>query len=481
MKRLFFFFLAAAIFALPFIKNKKEKAMERNCNKLKYEKSPYLLQHKDNPVCWYPWGKEAFEKAKKEDKPIFLSIGYSSCYWCHVMEKDSFEDKEVAEFLNKHFISIKVDREERPDVDSVYMDAVTALTGRGGWPLSVFLTPDLKPFWGGTFFYKKDFLHILHSIAEAWQKKREELVNNAKVLTKAINKEVASASTPSLTLSLFKQAAKERLSYVDWEWGGFGNAPKFPPSVYFNYLLSSSFINNDKEVEKALRITLDKMALGGIFDHLGGGFHRYSTDRYWLVPHFEKMLYDNALLLTVYSKAYLLFKDKFYLAIARETANFLLNTMRTRGGAFISAIDAGDVGKEGEYYTWSYEELRHCLSEEEIKLAEEVYNISTRGNFEGKNILYFKTKEQWARANTEEFLRIKGKLLKCRESKEHPRIDDKVLTNWNSLAISGLLSFYRATGEKNYYLAAKKAAKFILDKSFKKGRLYHRWRENETK
>ncbi|MCB0360146.1 MAG: thioredoxin domain-containing protein, partial [Bdellovibrionales bacterium] len=330
--------------------------MTTTSNRLSTEKSPYLLQHRDNPVAWFPWGDAAFDAARSENKPIFLSIGYSTCYWCHMMEHDSFEREDVAAVLNEHFISIKVDREELPDVDKVYMDAVIAMTGRGGWPLSVFLTPNRKPFYGGTFFWRHQFVGLLQRIAALWQSKRNDVERSAEQLTETLRGMVVPPAAGPLTEAPLRKAAEELATHFDERWGGFGPAPKFPRSESISFLLREYQHSGEQHLLNMAELTLQRMAAGGIYDHIGGGFSRYSTDERWLVPHFEKMLYDNALLATTYLEAAQVTGSDSYAAIARETLEFLLRDMRDSRRGFYSAFDAGEVHREGEYYVWTEKE-----------------------------------------------------------------------------------------------------------------------------
>ncbi len=440
-------------------------------NHLHLEKSPYLLQHKDNPVHWYPWGEEAFAEAQKQDKPVFLSIGYSTCYWCHVMEKDSFELQEVADVLNTSFISIKVDREERPDIDAIYMDAVQAMTGHGGWPMSMFLTPEKKPFYGGTFFYRQHFIEILGALATAWQNDREKIEKSASELTAYLSsRQVPPASSAKLTESP-TVAFKEYRESFDSTHGGFGSAPKFPPAAQLAFLLRHYVrTKNDTSLQMVTR-TLDSMFAGGIYDQIGGGFSRYSTDEKWLVPHFEKMLYDNALLAKVYFEAFQLTKQRSYREVACETLEYVLRDMSAPEGGFYAAEDAGEVDKEGEYYVWSHAELKALLSAEEIKSLEAVFSLPKKGNFEGNIVLSLLSPEARSRIPQEMLQKLRNE----REKRKRPHLDDKVLTSWNALMISALAKGYLVTGEKRYLQAATNAALFIQKTLYKDGILYHRY------
>ena len=445
-------------------------------NQLGQEKSPYLLQHKDNPVWWYSWGDAAFESARLENKPIFLSIGYSTCYWCHVMEKDSFETQEVADVLNEHFICIKVDREERPDVDSIYMDVVSILTGHGGWPMSVFLTPELKPFWGGTFFYRQQFITILKRLAEIWEKDRSQAVESAAQITQAINREVGSADEIEIGDEFLKALLASEVSGYDANYGGFGGAPKFPPAMAIGFLLRAHRRTGDRHTLEMATTTLDKMARGGIYDQLGGGFARYSTDEKWLVPHFEKMLYDNALLAWAYLEAFQVSGKKEFSRIASETLEYVLRDMTDKEGGFVSAQDAGEVGKEGEYYVWAANELKSLLSAKEYEAISRIYGVTDGGNFEhGQNILNITSKVGWDELDNTTVKSARKKLFSARSLRIPPHRDDKVLTAWNGLMISSLAKGFQVLGDERYLSAARCAAQFIKAKMFKNGRLIRRY------
>jgi uncharacterized protein YyaL (SSP411 family) len=445
-------------------------------NQLDQEKSPYLLQHKDNPVWWYSWGEAAFSAAKNENKPIFLSIGYSTCYWCHVMEKDSFETQAVADVLNEHFVCIKVDREERPDVDSIYMDVVSILTGHGGWPMSVFLTPDLKPFWGGTFFYQEQFITILKRIAEIWQKERNQAVESAAQITQAINRDIGLNQEIEVGKDFLNALLASEASNFDANHGGFGAAPKFPPAMAIGFLLRAYHRTSDKNALEMANHTLDKMARGGIYDQLGGGFARYSTDEKWLVPHFEKMLYDNALLSWAYLEAFQISNRTEFAHIAAQTLDYVIRDMTDKEGGFFSAQDAGEVGKEGEYYVWTAGEAKKLLSAKEYSALTEAYGVSEGGNFEhGQNILNVAAKIAWPDLDRPELKSARAKLFQARLVRTPPHRDEKVLTAWNGLTISSLAKGYQVLGEEKYLIAAQSAAQFIKTKMFRNGRLIRRY------
>ncbi|MCH2118569.1 MAG: thioredoxin domain-containing protein, partial [Pirellulales bacterium] len=393
-------------------------------NQLAQETSPYLLQHKDNPVDWYPWGEKAIAKARQEDKPIFLSIGYSACHWCHVMEHESFESEALARVLNAHFVSIKVDREERPDLDQIYMNAVQMLTGHGGWPMSLFLTPDLKPFYGGTYWPPQasrgmpGFDQILAAVQQAWQERREKAIEGAEHLTEELRK-VGLSDTESLVEQLsgdlIDNAAAQMRRAHDPAHGGFGTAPKFPQSMALQLLLRHWNQSGQKSSLEVVRVTLNRMASGGIYDHLGGGFARYSVDARWLVPHFEKMLYDNALLGGAYLNAYLATGDKQYERVVREILNYVLRDMTDPAGGFYSTEDADSEGSEGLYYTWTPDEITAVLGPEKASTLNRVYGVSEEGNFEGRNILHLaRTIEQSARVLNRDEQELREELSESR-------------------------------------------------------------------
>jgi len=450
-------------------------------NKLSEEKSPYLLQHKDNPVHWFAWGEDAFALAKKENKPIFLSIGYSTCYWCHVMEKDSFEKEEVADVLNANFISIKIDREERPDIDSIYMDYVVASTGHGGWPMSVILTPDLKPFFGGTFFYKEQFISLLQQITAAWQNSQQDIQDSAEKIVAYLRTKEAQSNPIELNNTIFQHVLEQLAGSFDERWGGFGQKPKFPQADRIALLLR---ISRSWDSEDALLMavkTLEQMARGGIYDHLGGGFHRYSTDSMWLAPHFEKMLYDNALLSCVYLEAFQLTKKQIFADVAARTLDYVLSDMTAPSGGFYSAEDAGDVGKEGEYYVWTANELKDLLTPEEFAVAEEVYRVSSNGNFEHQtNILHLRESVDWSAKQDALVLSLEKKLLNARKQRKAPHKDDKILTEWNGMMISALAFGARVLGDSRYLKAAQKAAHFIKASLCSNDKLQRRFRDGEA-
>lgn len=470
----------------------------RRPNRLINEKSPYLLKHAYNPVDWFFWGEEAFSKAKAEDKPIFLSIGYSSCHWCTVMERESFEDEKTAAILNGRFVPIKVDREERPDIDEVYMKAVTTLTGHGGWPLSVFLTPDLKPFYGGTYYPPvprhglPGFPEVLSFIADTWKTKRQEIVESSDEITKAIREGYELKGEGALSQVLLDNAYAVVLSAHDPQFGGFGRPPKFPLPSYLGFLLRYNARTRKGSALGPVMKTLDAMAAGGIHDHLAGGFHRYSTDRYWLVPHFEKMLYDNALLAKTYADAYRSTRAERYAETARDVLGWILEEMTSPEGGFFSAQDADTPEGEGSYYTWTPAEVSQVLGEEDGAIFCDYYGVTADGNFEGKrsilNVVSTPEKTATRLGLTVERVESalatgRGKLLDARRKRSRPAVDDKVLASWNGLAISALACAYQALQDDRYLLAAAKAADFVLSRLIKRGRspmLLRRYRDGDV-
>ena len=452
-------------------------------NRLGKEKSPYLLQHKDNPVDWYPWGEEAFAKAKKEDKPVFLSIGYSTCHWCHVMAHESFEDEEVAELLNRDFVCIKVDREERPDVDAVYMSVCQALTGSGGWPLTVFMTAEQTPFFAGTYFPKRGrygqygLMELLERISYLWQHERQQLLDAGSEIAHVVNQNHAPDRQEPSPL-LVETAYHQLLRRFDPQWGGFGGAPKFPAPHNLLFLLRYGKSAQEQEALDMATETLEAMAHGGIHDHIGGGFSRYSTDEKWLVPHFEKMLYDNALLLMAYVTAFQHTKNTFFADVAYRTADYILRELTDEQGGFCCGQDADSDGVEGKYYVFTPEEVREVLGEADGAVFCRLYDITDSGNFEGKSIPHRigAEAEGWGREDP----RLQ-KLYGCRLHRTQLHKDDKVLLSWNGWTIMALVRAGQALGEKRYLDAAMKAQRFICSEMRDENdRLYLRWREGEA-
>jgi uncharacterized protein YyaL (SSP411 family) len=455
----------------------------KSSNRLANEKSPYLLQHAHNPVDWYPWGDEAFVKAKKEDKPIFLSIGYSTCHWCHVMERESFEDKEVAELLNKYFVSIKVDREERPDIDQIYMNACHAMTGEGGWPLTVVMTPDKRPFFTGTYFPKESrwgrsgLMDILQQLADAWEKDRGHIDSVGNRVTQIL--QTQSEGTPGkLKESVIEEAFNELVLRFDNNYGGFGSAPKFPTPHNMLFLLRYWHKTGDAKALTMVEKTLKSMVKGGIFDHIGFGFHRYSTDEKWLVPHFEKMLYDNALLAYVFTEAYEATKKALYKDIVGKIFTYILRDMTSPEGGFYSAEDADSEGVEGKFYVWTPEEVIEVLGGKDGQWFCDIFDISSKGNFESESI------PNLIGSGIVENDRVKlcqEKLFSAREKRIHPHKDDKILTSWNSLMIAALAKGARVFKDDNLCRASEKTVNLIFSKLVnKEGRLLARYRDGHA-
>ena len=449
-------------------------------NQLKSETSPYLLQHAENPVNWYPWCEEAFEKAKTENKPIFLSIGYSTCHWCHVMAHESFEDNKTAEILNKYFISIKVDREERPDIDSVYMSVCQAFTGSGGWPMSIFMTWDKKTFFAGTYFPPQSrygmpsFSELLNAIANQWYSNKKDLLESAEKIIKHLINTQSDEKTQTNS-DLIQRAVQIFEHTFDSTHGGFGDAPKFPTPHNLLFLMLYAKQHNNSDALKMAEKTLLQMRKGGIFDHIGYGFSRYSTDKYYLAPHFEKMLYDNALLIMAYSSLYSITNNNIYLDTAEKTAEYILNEMTSEDGGFYSAQDADSEGIEGKYYTFSLKEIINILGEENGREFAEVFDITDGGNFEGVNIPNL-LKSNNLRAEFQDEIK---KLYTYRKNRFKLHLDDKILLSWNSMMIAALSMLYRVTRNKKYLNAAQKSQKFIENNMSDELRLYKSFRDGK--
>jgi uncharacterized protein len=445
-------------------------------NRLSRETSPYLLQHAENPVDWYPWGEEALAAATADDRPIFLSIGYAACHWCHVMERESFEDAETASFLNEHFVPIKVDREERPDLDGIYMDAVQSMTGQGGWPLSAFLTPDGRPFFAGTYFPKEalhgmpSFRQVLEAIAEAWRDRRADIERQGGRIVEAISK---AASMPGshepLTSEIATRALDELRKAFDERWGGFGGAPKFPQPMTLEFVLRMA-VRGTPDALHMLATTLDRMASGGVYDQVGGGFARYSTDAAWHVPHFEKMLYDNAQLAQLYVRAWLLTRDDRYRRVATETLDYLRREMRHAEGGFFSSQDADAEGVEGKFSTWSWNELVALVGEE----AATAFGARPEGNWEGTNVLWLPNGGEPEGLDLDEARRV---LFETRERRTRPATDDKILTAWNAMAIQAFAEAGRAFDEPGFVETSETCLRFLLANLRRHdGRLLRSWR-----
>jgi uncharacterized protein YyaL (SSP411 family) len=507
-----------------------------HANRLINEKSPYLLQHANNPVDWYPWGKDAFEKARREDKPIFLSVGYSTCHWCHVMERESFENQEIARLINDGFVPIKVDREERPDIDQVYLEAVQAIAGRGGWPMSVFLMPDGRPFSGGTYFPPEQFKQVLARVSRMYREERAKVEAAAVAVTESVAAMVGRPRPPAQaepTERLVRRALDVLRRSFDAAHGGFGGAPKFPPHSAIALLLHEHTSGADETLLPMVTATLDGMALGGIHDHIGGGFHRYATDERWFLPHFEKMLYDNALMLRNYAQAHAVTGDPLYRQVADSLLAWIGREMTSPEGAFYSALDAESEGVEGKFYLWRRAEIMQTLGEEEGRLFCAVYGIEEQGNYReeasgsstGENIPYLRRRlsasaqelglspadpstatlrsacsaevasatkagrEATSLRSTSSLstglesrlAAAREKLLAARERRPRPHRDDKIITSWNGLMIGSLAYAGRALGEPHCTEMAQRAAGFVLDNLYLNKRLLRRWREGEAK
>jgi len=466
-------------------------------NRLQYETSPYLLQHADNPVDWYAWGDEAFEKARSEDKPILLSVGYSACHWCHVMAHESFEHEPTAKMMNELYVNIKVDREERPDVDDVYMQAVQAMTRGGGWPMTVFLLPDGRPFYGGTYypleprFGMPAFRQILTGVADAFKNRRAEVEQAASSLTQSLDRDLMGigGDVSDLNAELLDTAAKGLLQNFDSEHGGFGGAPKFPNPMNLEFLLRSYSRAGDTKALEAATFTLIKMARGGIYDQIGGGFHRYSVDAIWLVPHFEKMLYDNAQLSRVYLHAWQATGDGFFKRIAEEIDDYILREMTDSSGGFYSTTDADSEGEEGKFFVWSKDELENLLGDD-AEVAIEYWGVSSHGNFEGHNILYVPNDELVSARRLglsvdelrAKLASIKDKLYATRTHRVHPGLDDKMLTAWNGMMLASLAEAARVLDRADYREAAARNGDFILRELMTAdGRLLRTHKKGESK
>ncbi len=472
--------------------------MNSSSNHLKNQKSPYLLQHVNNPVDWYPWNDEAFKIAKSKNKPIFLSIGYSTCHWCHVMAHESFEDEEVASLLNDNFVCIKVDREERPDIDKIYMSVCHMITGRGGWPLTIVMTPDKKPFFAATYMPKetrygmKGMLELIPKIKKLWENNEEELLKTANEITATLQKFTKNNEGQEITITTLEKTYNQLFNSFDEIYGGFGAQPKFPTPHNLIFLLRYWKRTGDKYSLKMVETTLEQMRQGGIYDHLGFGFHRYSTDNKWILPHFEKMLYDQALLIIAYTEAYQATKKQIFKKTAEEIIEYVLRDMTSEQGGFYSAEDADSEGEEGKFYIWNYEELVQILTKKEFDLIMKFYGINKDGNFVleaevmGKlNILYQKMSledfAKYYRITEKELLenleKIRKKLFEIREKRIHPGKDDKILTDWNGLMIAALAKAAQVFDNTNYIKNSEKALNFILKNMIQNnGEILHRYR-----
>jgi uncharacterized protein len=468
----------------------------KHTNRLIHETSPYLLDHAHNPVDWFAWGAEAFERAKREDKPVLLSVGYAACHWCHVQARESFENEDIARLMNENFVCIKVDREERPDIDSIYMNAVQMMTGHGGWPMTVFLTPDQVPFYAGTYFPPEDrhgmpgFPRILAAVAEAYRSRRDDVDDNAREVLKQLNRLSEFAdSDEDLSEHLLDEAARGILRNLDPVNGGFGSRPKFPPTMTLAFLLRWHKRTLDSAALNAVELTLEKMARGGMYDQLGGGFHRYSVDERWLVPHFEKMLYDNALLSRLYVDAWLATGKEFYRQIVVETLDYVRREMTDAGGGFYSTQDADSEGEEGKFFVWTPDEVKALLGEDDARLFNRYFDVSEVGNFEGHSILHVDTDlSAVARLMGVTPERLSGViergrrvLFEARERRVKPARDEKILTAWNGLMLRSFAEAARSLERDDYREVAVRNADFLLKNLRRDGRLLRTHKDGESK
>lgn len=465
-------------------------------NRLANETSPYLLQHANNPVDWYPWGQEALDRARDENKPILLSVGYSACHWCHVMERESFENDEIAGLMNDNFVSVKVDREERPDIDSIYMNAVQAMTGHGGWPMTVFMTPDGKPFYGGTYFPPEDrgpmpgFKRVLLSLAQAYREDQKGIAKTTDQLIERMEaySAIAGGNDP-LTEDIMRQAFVAVATQFDPRDGGVGMQPKFPQPMTYEFLLRFYLKFGEPHALEIVELTLDKMAEGGIYDQIGGGFHRYSVDNVWLVPHFEKMLYDNALLVKLYLHAYQVTGKDLYKRVVEETLDYVTREMLHESGGFYSAQDADSEGVEGKFFIWTPSQIDEILGKEDAKIFEKYYGVTLHGNFEGRNILNVtQDATEVAREfglTDHEFVdlisRAKSKLLAVRDERIHPATDDKILTSWNGLMMRAYAEAAAVLNKPDYAQIAERNAAFICDNMKPDGRLLRTYKDGRAR
>lgn len=468
----------------------------KHTNRLSRETSPYLLQHAHNPVDWYPWGEEAFQKAKSENKPVLLSIGYSACHWCHVMEHESFENEKIAALMNELFVNIKVDREERPDLDEIYMNAVQMLTGRGGWPMTLFLTPERKPFYGGTYFPPEDrqgmpgFPRILLGVSQAYRERPDDVEKSVAQILAALQRMSESPETSkTFSASIIADGVEKLARAYDHDNGGFGQAPKFPNAgVYELFLRHYSRSKDERSLEMVVH-TLTKMARGGIYDHLGGGFHRYSVDAKWLVPHFEKMLYDNAQLVGVYAHAYTITRDPLFKSVVEQTAGYLLREMLQPEGGFYSTQDADSEGEEGKFFVWTADQINRVVGEAQGEIFCRMYDVGEPGNFEGKSILHpILTVDQASKLFRKEpseievlVARAKQQLFAERENRIKPFRDEKFITAWNGLMLSGLAQAIKVTDNPAAVDAAKQTVEFIFKSMFRDGFLLHTYKDGQAK
>ncbi|MGC4020778.1 MAG: thioredoxin domain-containing protein [Cyclobacteriaceae bacterium] len=450
-------------------------------NKLIHATSPYLLQHAHNPVHWQEWGNEALEEAKKFDKPILVSIGYSSCHWCHVMERESFESEDVAAIMNESFVCIKVDREERPDIDHIYMESVQAMGAHGGWPLNVFLTPDQKPFYGGTYFPPQQWARLLLQVAQTFKIKRAEINQSAHELAQHLQTSDLQRFAKENADDVFSREKLENMfsilqSKFDTKWGGIEKAPKFVMPTVWLWLLRYHFVSRNESALVMVTRTLKQMTRAGLYDQLGGGFSRYSVDGEWFAPHFEKMLYDNAQLLSLYAEAYAITKDDFFKAVAYETVSWIKREMTSKEGGFYSALDADSEGTEGRFYTWTWDEIATAVGENKIEIAN-YFHCTENGNWEhGQNILVREPEQE----ETDSIKSLKQKLFNFREKKVRPSLDDKILTGWNAMTIQGLMDCYKAFGDELFLQLAIKNIRFIEENLIKEGRVFRAFKNKHS-
>lgn len=451
--------------------------MNRKANRLIHSGSLYLRQHAFNPVDWHEWSDEAWIKARAEDKPVIVSIGYASCHWCHVMERECFENEELAGLMNRYFICIKVDREERPDIDQIYMDAVQAMGLNGGWPLNVFLTPNQQPFYGGTYFPPGSWKQVLTGIADAWQQRREEIVQSAVHLTDHLKNDIGkNLQSTSLAAYQAPQAWQKLKTKIDQRFGGLAKAPKFILPSVWNWLLRYHYLTKETEALEQLSFTLHQIAAGGIYDHIGGGFARYSVDEKWFAPHFEKMLYDNAQLIALYSEAWMMTGDERFREVVYETITWLKREMQHPQGGFYSAIDADSEGEEGKFYTWTWTEFTEALGSEADKWSG-FFHVLPEGNWEeGRNILFINPQQ----TRPDGYNEVRKVLYACRDKRVRPVCDKKIITAWNALTISALCTAYRAFGETDFLELALNGINFLNTNLYSKGRLLRSWNDQPS-
>lgn len=487
-------FLGLVFLTLTACAQKQKPMKKSHLNRLANASSPYLQEHADNPVDWYEWGPEALQKAKKEDKPLIISIGYSACHWCHVMERESYMDSTVAAYMNKYFVSIKVDREERPDIDQIYINAAQLLNGNAGWPLNAFALPDGKPFFVGTYFPKDQWLNVLNQLHNAYVNKRGKVQKQADAITNGVKEnqliDLASNDKTAFSKTDYKNLFASWESKIDFKKGGFKSSQKFPLPVGWEFLLQYHYLTGNKKALEAVNTTLTAMARGGIYDQLGGGFARYATDQDWFAPHFEKMLYDNGQLVSLYAHAYQETKNPLYKKIIEETLDFVKRELTAENGGFYSSLNADSEGEEGKYYVWKSSEIDSLLKPETAKVFKAYYNVKSSGNWEkGENILYcdqsesdFAKKHNLTKEELGETLNsAKTKVMQARDKRIRPSTDDKILVAWNAMMLKGYVDAYRSLGDENYLKAALKNAEFIRKNMQQKdGSLYRNYKDNKA-